>query len=77
MTTQSAGRGRVASVASDDYVIPPPQAMSVDWARRPVLYLADGRAVVRHAGFRRNEADMSYGKGGGSAKTPKKSGGKK
>ena len=62
-------------MASDDYVIPPPETMTVEFARRPVLYLADGRAIVRHAGFRSHEANMSYGKG--SAKTPKKSGGKK
>jgi hypothetical protein len=30
----------------------PPQTMTVDHDHKPVLYLPDGRALVRQAGFR-------------------------
>jgi hypothetical protein len=62
-------------VASDEFLIPPPNTMSVDHEHRPVLYLPDGRVLVRAAGFRGDTA-MKSGKGG-SEKFPKSGGGKK
>jgi hypothetical protein len=38
-------------VAADD-IIQPPSNMTVDHEHRAVLYLPDGRALVRQAGFR-------------------------
>lgn len=50
----------------------PPQSMTVDHERKPVLYLPDGRVLVRQAGFRMEETMAKD-----SGKTPKKGGGKK
>lgn len=38
-------------MASDEFLVPPPASMTVDHERRPVLYLPDGRVLVRQAGF--------------------------
>lgn len=65
---------------SDEYIIPPPASVEVEHSHRPVLYLPDGRMLVRQAGFRGTPVteQCNYGKGkGGSAKSPKKSGGGK
>ncbi len=32
-------------------VLPPPASLSVEAPRRPVLWLPDGRAIVRQVGF--------------------------
>ena len=32
-------------------IVPPPSSVTVDMDRKPVLYLPDGRAVVRRIGF--------------------------
>ena len=32
-------------------VVPPPSSMTVDHERKPVLYLPDGKVLVRKAGF--------------------------
>lgn len=37
---------------SDEFLIPPPNTMIVEHSHRPVLYLPDGRVLVRQAGFR-------------------------
>ena len=39
-------------MAMHDDRIDPPNTMTVDHARRPLLYLADGTAMVRQVGFR-------------------------
>lgn len=67
---------------SDEFLIPPPASMTVDHERRPVLYLPDGRVLVRQAGFRGETAMTTQNAYGGArkdstAKCPKKSGGKK
>ena len=36
---------------SDDFLIPPPSSAQVDYERKAVLYLANGRPLVRRAGF--------------------------
>lgn len=36
---------------SDEFLIPPPSNMTVEHQYKPVLYLPDGRALVRQAGF--------------------------
>lgn len=33
-------------------IIPPPSNVTVTHEHKPVLYLPDGRVLVRHAGFR-------------------------
>lgn len=38
-------------MAQHDDVIDPPQSYVVDFERRAVLYTADGKALVRQAGF--------------------------
>lgn len=35
----------------DPPIVPPPASVQADLERRPVLYLADGRALVRRIGF--------------------------
>ena len=35
----------------DSPIIPPPSTLSVHHEHRPVLYLPDGRVLVRQAGF--------------------------
>lgn len=36
----------------DDFpIVPPPASVTVEWPRRPLLYLPDGRMVVRQIGF--------------------------
>lgn len=39
--------------ASDDYypVISPPSSMTVDLERKPILYLPNGKVLVRRVGF--------------------------
>lgn len=32
-------------------VVPPPASMTVEHERKPILYLPDGRVLVRRAGF--------------------------
>lgn len=59
-------------MASNTDIIDPPHSLTVDHERKPVLYLPDGRALVRQAGFRQ-EPQMAKGSG----KTPKKGGPKK
>jgi hypothetical protein len=44
-------RKPVADEDDDWKVIDPPGSMEVDFERRPVLWLPDGRALVRRAGF--------------------------
>ena len=36
---------------SDEFYIPPPNTMTVRHDHKAVLYTADGRPLVRHAGF--------------------------
>lgn len=43
---------------SDEFLIPPPNSMTVDHARRAVLYTADGRALMRCAGFKPQGVNM-------------------
>lgn len=38
-------------MALSDWEIPPPANMTVTHEHRPTLYLADGRPLVRQAGF--------------------------
>ena len=40
-------------MAMHDDVIDPPQSFTVDFERKPILYTADGKALVRQAGFAR------------------------
>lgn len=35
----------------DEFLLPPPASMVVNHDHKPVLYQADGRALVRQAGF--------------------------
>lgn len=42
----------VTPKAHVDDVVPPPSSMTVTLDRQPVLYLPDGRVLVRVAGFR-------------------------
>jgi hypothetical protein len=35
----------------DQPVIPPPSSVTVDHERKPVLYLPNGKVLVRKAGF--------------------------
>ena len=49
--------------------------MTVDHARKAVLFLLDGRMLVRQAGFQ-GDMTMAYGSKDKTAKCPKKSGGK-
>jgi hypothetical protein len=37
--------------AEDMPVVPPPSSLRVDLERKPVLYLPDGRVLVRRVGF--------------------------
>lgn len=36
---------------SDNVIIPPPSTHAVDFERKPILYQADGTALVRPVGF--------------------------
>lgn len=37
---------------SSEFLVPPPNSVTVDHDHKPVLYLPDGLALVRQAGFR-------------------------
>jgi hypothetical protein len=41
----------------DWFLIPPPANMTVTHEHKPVLYLPDGRVLVRQAGFRQEARD--------------------
>lgn len=66
-----------------DREIPPPDSFTVDHEHRPVLYRADGKALVRAAGFVPQGSMQSTGQfpqlneKPQVKKTGKKSGGKK
>lgn len=36
----------------DQPIIPPPSSVTVDLERKPVIYLANGKALVRNIGFK-------------------------
>ena len=55
-----------------DYVIPPPSTHSVDHERKPVLFQADGKALVRAAGFVPNGAEMAIQTSGTAPKLNEK-----
>jgi hypothetical protein len=40
-----------SGIKDDDSGVPGPNARDVDFERRPLLFLPDGRALVRRAGF--------------------------
>jgi len=44
-------RNGIDESTDEEPVIPPQATATVDFARRPVLYLLDGRALMRRAGF--------------------------
>jgi hypothetical protein len=37
--------------SDEQTVIPPPSTATVDYERKPVLYMPDGKVLVRRAGF--------------------------
>lgn len=51
-------------MAADYSEVVPPSILTVEHSHRPVLYLPDGRALVRQAGFHVG-ITMSKGKSGG------------
>ena len=63
-------------MALSDWEIPPPANMTVTHEHRPTLYLADGRPLVRQAGFTAG-GTMQTSQTLPQLNTGKKSGGKK
>lgn len=69
---------------ADDFIVPPPNPLA-DFERRPVLFAADGKALVRAAGFVPQGARMAVQTSGVApklntkpkAKAGKKGGGKR
>lgn len=62
---------------ADEFIVPPPNPLA-DFERRPVLYQANGKALVRAAGFVPQGASMAVQTSGVAPKLNVKSkGGKK